>query len=167
MEIFLSILGDALFAAVAAIGFGAVSQPPKRSFKWIALLGAIGHSIRYVLMTYFGVEIGAASLAGGLSIGFCSVWPGLRERIPMTCLYIPALLPMIPGIYAYKTVFSLLLFMQNLKDSVKASEYMNTFFLNATVTVSVVFMLAIGATIPLFIFHRKAFSMTRDRSRCG
>lgn len=34
----------------------------------------------------------------------------------MTALYIPALLPMVPGIYAYKTVFSLIMFLQSLND---------------------------------------------------
>lgn len=163
MEIFIAILGDALFAAVAAIGFGAVSCPPRRSFKWIAALGALGHSARFVLMTYAGLDIATSSLVAGLTIGFGAVWPGIRERIPMTCLYIPALLPMIPGIYAYKTVFSLILFMQHLHDQALATEYMQAFFLNATVTVGVVFLLAVGATIPLFIFRKQAFCMTRRK----
>lgn len=38
------ILLDGLFAAVAAIGFGAISDPPMRAFPRIALLAAIGHA---------------------------------------------------------------------------------------------------------------------------
>ena len=37
------ILLDGLFAAIAAIGFGAVSDPPMRAFPRIALLAAVGH----------------------------------------------------------------------------------------------------------------------------
>ena len=36
------ILLDGLFAAVAAIGFGAISDPPMRAFPRIALLAAAG-----------------------------------------------------------------------------------------------------------------------------
>ena len=36
------ILLDALFAAVAAIGFGAISDPPMRAFPRIAALAAVG-----------------------------------------------------------------------------------------------------------------------------
>ena len=36
------ILLDGLFAAVAAIGFGAISDPPVRAFPCIALLAASG-----------------------------------------------------------------------------------------------------------------------------
>ena len=161
-NIILAICGDALFAAVAAIGFGAVSHPARRAFKWIALLGALGHALRFVLMNN-GVDIASSSFIAAFAIGMGSVWPSARERIPMTCLYIPALLPMIPGIYAYKSVLSLIRFMQSLSDAESGVSCMNDFLLNVTVTFSVVFLLAVGATIPLFLFRRKAISMTRAR----
>ena len=40
--IVLDILLDGLFAAVAAIGFSTLSDPPRRAFPRIALLAAIG-----------------------------------------------------------------------------------------------------------------------------
>lgn len=163
----LEILTDGLFAALAAIGFGAVSHPPRRSFVWIAFLGALGHAVRFVLMQSLNVDIAFASFLGALTIGFAGLWPAWRIRVPATCLYIPALLPMIPGIYAYKSVFSLISFMRSLGDGNSANnlEYMNSFFLNATVSCSVVFLLAIGVTIPLFLHRRHAFSMTRYRRK--
>ena len=54
------ILTDGIFAAVAAIGFGAISDPPLRAFPSIALLAAIGHALRFCLMTYLGVDIATA-----------------------------------------------------------------------------------------------------------
>lgn len=38
--IVLDILLDGLFAAIAGIGFGAISDPPMRAFPYIALLAA-------------------------------------------------------------------------------------------------------------------------------
>lgn len=95
--IVLDILLDGLFAAIAGIGFGAISDPPMRAFPYIALLAAVGHACRFCLMTFFGVDIATASLFGALVIGFGSLWLGGRIYCPMTVLYIPALLPMIPG----------------------------------------------------------------------
>ena len=43
--ILVDILTDGIFAAVAAIGFGAISDPPLRAFPSIALLAAIGHAL--------------------------------------------------------------------------------------------------------------------------
>lgn len=46
------ILLDGFFAAVAAVGFGAVSDPPMRAFPRIALLAAVGHALRFCLMNW-------------------------------------------------------------------------------------------------------------------
>lgn len=157
------ILLDGLFAAVAAIGFGAISDPPMRAFPRIALLAAVGHALRFSLMRYAGIDIATASLCAGVVIGMGSLWLGRGIRCPMTVLYIPALLPMVPGIYAYKTVFSLIMFLQSLNDPGQGLQYMQQFFLNATVSLSVIALLAAGATLPIFIFNRRAFSLTRRR----
>ena len=159
----LDILLDGFFAAIAAIGFGAISDPPMRAFPRIALLAAVGHALRYCLMNYADVDIASASLCASITIGLGSLWLGQGIHCPMTVLYIPALLPMVPGIYAYKTVFALIMLMQHTAESDAARQYMDAFLLNATVTVSVVFMLAVGSTVPILLFRRRAFSLTRRR----
>ena len=74
----LDILSDGFFAAIAGIGFGAISDPPLRAFKMIAILAAAGHACRYCLMTFLGVDIATASLFGALVIGFGSLWLGRK-----------------------------------------------------------------------------------------
>jgi uncharacterized membrane protein YjjB (DUF3815 family) len=155
------ILLDGLLAGVAGVGFGAISFPPRRAFIYIAILAATGHAIRFSLMSYFDFDISIASFCASLSIGMLSLWFGRLSYCPMTVLYIPALLPMIPGMYAYRTVFSLVMFMQNLNQTEVAGKYMQIFFSNAIVTFSAVFLLAVGATVPNFIFPKRAYSMTR------
>ena len=44
MELIWKMLQDGLFAAIAAIGFSAISRPPKQAFLWCALIAATGHS---------------------------------------------------------------------------------------------------------------------------
>lgn len=157
------IILDGVFAAVAAIGFGAISDPPLRAFPYIAILAAVGHALRFCLINYLGVDIATASFCASFTIGMGSLWLGSIIYCPMTVLYIPALLPMIPGMYAYKVVFSLIMFMQNINIPELEQQYMQTMFVNAVVTGSVIFMLAVGATIPVFIFKSKAYSLTRRK----
>ena len=85
-------------------------------------------------------------------------------RVPATILYIPALLPMIPGIYAYKTVFSLIMFLQTLNDLQKSAGYMQSFFLNATVSVTVVALMVAGAALPSLIFKNKSHALSRQKA---
>lgn len=158
-----NIFSDGLFAALAGIGFGAISDPPIRAFRFIAILAAVGHACRYCLMTFAGVEISIGSFIAALVIGFGSLWLGKKAHTPMTVLCIPALLPMIPGKYAYNMVLSQIMFLQNLDVPVESSKYMEMFFSNAMVTCTVIFMLAVGAILPMFIFPKRAHSLTRRR----
>ena len=149
----LDILSDGFFAAIAGIGFGAISDPPLRAFKMIAILAAAGHACRYCLMTFLGVDIATASLFGALVIGFGSLWLGRKVYCPMTVLYIPA--------FAYNMVFSLIMSLQTMNEPERLGKYMETFFSNGLVTCTVIFMLAVGATFPMFLLPHKAFSLTR------
>ena len=130
-----SVAADAIGAAIAAIGFSVISNPPRRVIPCTAILAAIGHFSAYKL--------------------FC----------PATVLYIPALLPMIPGMYAYRTVFSLIKFLQSSNNDNEAIHYLLEIFKNGITTASVLFALAVGATIPIFIFYKRAFTMTRASRR--
>lgn len=156
---------DGLFAGIAAIGFGAISNPPKRAFPRIAVLAAVGHALRFYLMKGLDVDIATASVCASIAIGMGSLWLGRSARCPMPVLFIPALLAMIPGIYAYHSVFALVMLLQSLKDTTAGLHYMQLFFLNATVAISVIFMLAAGATLPMFIFKHRAFGLTRKRRK--
>lgn len=155
------IISDGLFAAIAAMGFGSISDPPMRAFPYIAILAAVGHATRYCLMIFLGVDIASASLIAAFIIGTGSVWFGRKVFCPMTALYIPALLPMVPGTYAYKTVFSLIMFLQEISSPTQGSEYLQSMIYNASVSFSVIFMLAVGATVPVFLLRERANSMTR------
>ena len=82
----LDILTDGFFAAIAGIGFGAISDPPLRAFKMIAILAALGHACRFCLMTYLGVDIATGSLFWGLLIGLGSFLLWKKLYLPISVL---------------------------------------------------------------------------------
>ena len=45
-----SVIADAIGAALAAIGFAVISNPPRRAILSAALLAAGGHRLRFVLL---------------------------------------------------------------------------------------------------------------------
>ena len=111
-------------------------------------------------MTYLGVDIATASLFASFSIGMGSLVLGKRIYCPMTVLYIPALLPMIPGMYAYKTILALIRFMKN-DDPLVLQQLIVEIFRNGLTALFVLFALVIGVSLPLFIFYKQSFMMTR------
>ena len=105
----IDLLLDGFFAAIAAIGFGSISNVPIRSFKGCALLAAMGHATRYFLMNILGWNIIPAAFMASIVIGVTAPKAGHFWRVPTEALAYPALLPMIPGMYAYRAVEGLLM----------------------------------------------------------
>lgn len=157
------IITDGSFAALAGIGFGAISNPPKKAFLYIAMLAASGHALRFSLMHYANIDISSASFFAGLLIGFLALPFAQKSKCPATVLYIPALLPMIPGKFAYNTIFSITMFMQHMNNPVLKEEFMTKFFSNGMISLTVIFLLAAGASFPIFIYPNKAYQMTRRK----
>ena len=62
---------DGAFAAVAAIGFAIISNPPRKAILISAFLAAVGHGLRYFLMHahLFTMDIATASFFAAVSIG--------------------------------------------------------------------------------------------------
>lgn len=109
-DIFINIFEDGLFAAIAAIGFSSISNTPQRTYLTCALIAAAGHSIRYALTLaeFGGMHIIPASTVASFAIGVLAVLFASRIKCPAEVRFFPALLPMIPGMYAYSTIEALL-----------------------------------------------------------
>lgn len=156
------ILQDAFFAAIASVGFAAISHPPKRVYIYCALIAAIGHSVRFVLMRSetFGMHIVMATFIAAFIVGTLAVLFSPLSRTPAeTCLY-PALLPMIPGVFAYRSFGGLAMCILNHGES----QFNHYFYLFASNGLTCLFILAamvIGATLPIFIFKKISFQATR------
>ncbi len=162
MDVLLAVLWDGVLAAIAALGFAAVSNPPRQSFVYVPILAALGHMLRFVLMHYVGVEIAFATFLSALCIGFIGIPFAYRVRIPSEVFSFPALLPMIPGMYAYRALLAVFNYMQS-QDEVSRLEFIPIIFSNAVTALMIMFALGVGVAIPIFLFYRKSFRMARIR----
>ena len=112
-----AVLLDGVFAAVAAIGFSVISNPPKQAIFISALLAAIGHGLRFYLLHYMDVPLIPATLVAAFTIGMFSIFFARLIHCPAEVFSFPSLLPMIPGMYAYKTILAFIRFMNSTEDN--------------------------------------------------
>ncbi len=157
-----ALLFDGLFAAGAAIGFCLISNPQRNAIPICALLAAIGHALRYWLTHYFELDIATASFIAAFSIGLLSIIFAKLIRCPAEVFSFPSLLPMIPGMYAYKTILGLVKFLKNTESDVAVNILLDV-FKNGTTATFILFALVVGVAIPIFIFHKQSFSVTRNK----
>ena len=166
IDIITSSLVEAVFAAMAAVGFALISDPPKRLIFFTALLAAAGRGVRYFIITQYGIGLSIATFIAALIIGFLGIFMANKLRCSMEVVSFPALLPMIPGLYAYKTILSIVEYGKT-TDLIEKQALIVTMFDNGITTVSIITALAVGVTIPLLIFYEKSFTMTRKKSSFG
>ena len=74
-----------------------------------------------------------------------------RLKVPAEVIPFLALLPMAPGVYAYKGILALFLFL-NEPDIAKKNEYLIIFFDNAITTMTVSLALGVGVSVVLILF---------------
>ncbi|AQW85967.1 hypothetical membrane protein (DUF3815 domain) [Campylobacter pinnipediorum subsp. caledonicus] len=151
---------DAVFAAIAGFGFAYVSSPPKNTLLVSAFIAAIAHSFRYLILHNDILNISLATLIASFLAGILGMFFAFRLKVPAEIIAFPALLPMIPGIYAYKSILALFLFIKNDDVAIK-SKHLVLFFDNALTTISVALALGVGVSITLLLFYERALMSTR------
>ncbi len=155
-------LQDALFAAIAAVGFAAISNPPRQAYAVCAVIAAVGHSVRFLLMqsASFHFHIVLATGIASLLIGILAVLVSPRTKVPAETYLYPSMLPMIPGIYAYRTFGGLVMCMYHGGEA-SFNHYFYLFASNGLTCFFILLAMAIGATVPIFLLKKISFQATR------
>ena len=104
---FLVLIGLRLVASfLGVLGFALMFNSPWKMAIGAALVGMVANVVRIQL-----VEVGAAAQAGAaaaaLIVGLLSAWVAPRLRVPRITIYVPAVVIMVPGATAYRSVFHL------------------------------------------------------------
>lgn len=98
---------DMLLAAIPAAGFAMVFNVPKRALKYCALLGAIGHGSRFMLIAA-GFDIVAATFWASVLVGIIGIqWSRWWLAHPKV-FTVAAIIPMFPGINAYMAMLAVI-----------------------------------------------------------
>lgn len=128
----------------------------------LALIAAAGHAIRYVLTLpdFAAMHIIPASTLASFAIGVLAVLFSGRIRCPAEVCFFPALLPMIPGMYAYRTIEALLSCLYHTQEQA-FQHYFYLLAYNGLTCAFIILGMVIGATIPVFLFKKLSFTATR------
>ncbi|MDX1279762.1 threonine/serine exporter family protein [Shewanella colwelliana] len=150
MDLLIKLLNDALFSSIPAVGFAMVFNVPKRFLPYCAMAGALGHSVRTLLL-HFHMPIEwatfiAAAIVGVMTIGFAK-----KHLAPPLMYAVAAIIPMIPGTYAYNTVIALV---QLTAQSEVSPELTAEVISNGLKTVFILGALSVGLAMPSLLYFR-------------
>lgn len=161
-DFIINVVEDGLLAAIAGIGFSSISNTPHRAYFTVGAIAAVGHAVRYILThdVFDQDSIILASFIASLTIGVLSVILSKRIKCPAEVCFFPALLPMIPGMYAYRTIEALLLAVHH-TESAQFQHYLYLLEYNGFTCIFIIIGMVLGATLPVFALKKIAFQATR------
>lgn len=147
-----ALLEDALWSAVAATGFAILFNVPPRALPGCAFAAACGHALRTWMMQ-LGLPIEPASLVAATLVGFLGVLFSRRIKSPTTIFTVPAIIPMVPGTFAFRTMLGILEITN--MGIFGSTPVLVEVGLNAVKTGLILAALAGGIIAPRLLFHRE------------
>lgn len=142
-----------IWLGCAGVGFAVLFNVPRRTLGIIYIISALGGMLKFYLVS---LEVGLifAALCGSSLIGFSSVLAAHYRKAPPMTFALPALIPMIPGFFAYKAMVGVM----KLTAEKDPDIYTKLFFETVNNGLSALFIivaLAAGVAIPLLVSRKE------------
>lgn len=145
-----TLLLNALWAAIPAVGFGMIFNVPRSTLPLCALGGAFTYGLRSVLMhNHLSIEL--STFIAATAIGIISVFWSRRYVMPRPVYTVPSIIPMIPGTYAYEMMISLV----SMNTDGVSSALLSSFIENGLHAVSILFAIAFGLVLPSMYYTKR------------
>ncbi|MBL7904876.1 MAG: threonine/serine exporter family protein [Bacteroidales bacterium] len=159
MELFTGALFDFGISLVVAMCWGILFGTPSRALFAAGLLGGIGHSLRFLLLTA-GLGLIASTMVASVTIGLLGIFSAHRIHHPPVVITLPASITMIPGLYAYRSMLGGIK-LTNLENLDAHPGLLTGIAHNVMLTFSLLFTLAIGISISALLFRNKSVKEIR------
>ncbi|PWG82504.1 threonine/serine exporter family protein [Pararcticibacter amylolyticus] len=148
------LLEKCIWFGLAATGFAVLFNVPVKNLPAIYLMGAAGGFTKVFTM-HLGTNIVFGSLYGATVVGFLSIYFAHRRHSPPPVLAIPAVIPMIPGILAYKMIIGLIKLAGEVQPDTY-SQILSETVNNGLKVMFILMCLAGGVAIPMLITRKES-----------
>ncbi|NQZ94364.1 MAG: threonine/serine exporter family protein [Moritella sp.] len=150
-ELLLMLVDDAVFAGIAAFGFALLFNVPRQALLACVLFAASAHAVRSLLL-HLNVPIEWASFIAATLLGLATVPWSRRVLIPRPVVTVAAIIPMIPGVYAYKTMTGLMTLHHQGYSATLQQQVVENGLLTIFILIGLSFGLAIA---PVLVYRNK------------
>jgi len=148
------LLEKGIWFGFAALGFAILFNVPQRALIQIFILAAVG-GLTKVFLVKAGIDVIIASLIGASLIGMLSIQAAHNKHAPPLVFSIPALIPMVPGAFGYRTMLGIMQLTGAITDD-SYSLILNQTINNGIKTVLITLTLAAGASIPMLVTRKSS-----------
>ena len=156
---FLEIITKSFWAGIAAMGFAVLFNVPRRVIFYIGMLGAIGGLIKFTVMN-FDIGIVFASFLGATAVGIISNQMAHMRNSPPLVFSIPSVIPMVPGMFAYKMMLGLIALtsIENTEDYLQS---LISTVNNGAKAMFILISLGTGVAIPMLLSRKESIKKSK------
>jgi uncharacterized membrane protein YjjB (DUF3815 family) len=152
--ILLEIFIKGFWAGIAAIGFAVLFNVPRRTLFPIWCIGAMGGLIKFTAMN-FETGIVFASFMGAVAVGIVAIQMAHLKDSPPLVFSIPSVIPMIPGVFAYKFMLGMIALI-NIENSDAYLQTLIETVNNGAKMMFVLIALGTGVAIPMLLTRKES-----------
>jgi uncharacterized membrane protein YjjB (DUF3815 family) len=147
------LLEKGIWLGFAGIGFAVLFNVPKRTLGVIYTIAALGGLLKFYLVS---LEIGLvfSVLCGSSLIGFLSVLAAHYRKAPPMTFALPALIPMVPGFFAYKAMVGIMKLTAEKDPAIYSKLFFETVN-NGLSAMFIILALAAGVAVPMLITRKE------------
>jgi len=142
----IGILFKAFWVGCAAFGFGILFNVQRKYLAMVWIGGAIAGLIKFGVLLYISSSIILATFLAALVMGIYSVIISHIVHVPPLILAIPPVIPLVPGVFAYRTMFGLIKLTGNV--DAEFSRTLSETVRNGALTLFIIMSFTIGVIIP-------------------
>ncbi|OQP40081.1 hypothetical protein A4H97_17875 [Niastella yeongjuensis] len=142
----LNVLFKSFWVGCAAFGFGILFNVPKKYLAVVWLGGAIVGFIKFSVLLYISSSIILATFLAALVVGIYSVIIAYVRNEPPMIFAIPPVIPLVPGAFAYRTMYGLIKLTGNV--DAEFSRTLSETVRNGALTLFIIMSFTIGVIIP-------------------
>jgi uncharacterized membrane protein YjjB (DUF3815 family) len=157
--ILLEIITKSIWVGIAAMGFAVLFNVPRRVIFSIGMLGAVGGLIKFTVMN-FDVGIVFASFLGATAVGIISIQMAHMRNSPPLVFSIPSVIPMVPGLFAYKMMLGLIALtsIENTDDYIQSLIHTVN---NGAKAMFILISLGTGVAIPMLLSRKESIKKSK------
>ena len=136
-----------------ALGFAILFNVPPRTLSFIFLLGALGGAVKLIMLGH-GLNPVLASFLGASTIGVLSIPAAHRQHAPPLVFSIAAVIPMVPGMFAYRMMLGVIQLTGEVGDAYALilADTVN----NGVKTLFILMALAVGVGVPNLVTRKES-----------
>ncbi|HEX5171134.1 MAG TPA: threonine/serine exporter family protein [Cyclobacteriaceae bacterium] len=154
------ILAKAFWCGFASLGFGVLFNAPPRTLFAIWFGGFIAGFVKFgALQTIPGSGVILGSFIAAVTVGIASIPVAHLRHVPPMIFAVPSVIPLIPGVFAYRTMLGLMKLTGNITG--EYSQVMAETVHNGVITLFVIMALSLGVTIPMHVMSRDSVKKIR------